>query len=41
MINAMENVPCLKRFSRAATHDHPFLKELNLEKNSFVVFDNA
>ena len=32
MINAMEDVPCLVRFTSAATHDHTFLKELNLEK---------
>ena len=41
MINAMEDVPCLIRFSSAATHDHTFLKDLNLEKGSFVVFDKA
>ncbi len=41
MINAMEDVPCLIRFSSAATHDHTFLKELHLEKGSFVVFDKA
>ncbi len=41
MINALEDVPCLIRFSSAATHDHTFLKELDLEKGSFVVFDKA
>jgi len=41
MINALEDVPCLVRFSSAATHDHTFLKGLNLEKGSFVVFDKA
>ena len=41
MINAMEDVPWLVRFTSAATHDHTFLKELNLEKGSFVVFDKA
>lgn len=41
MINAMEDVPCLIRFSSAATHDHTFLKELELKKGSFVVFDKA
>ncbi len=41
MINAMQDVPCLIRFTSAATHDHTFLKELNLEKGSFVVFDKA
>ncbi len=39
MINAKEDVPCLVRFTSAATHDHTFLKELNLKKGSFVVFD--
>jgi len=41
MINALEDVPCLVPFSSAATHDHTFLKELDLEKGSFVVFDKA
>ena len=41
MIHALDDVPCLVRFSSAATHDHTFLKELNLEKGSFVVFDKA
>ncbi|GAB1856930.1 IS4 family transposase [Flavobacteriaceae bacterium MHTCC 0001] len=41
MVNALQDVPCLVRFSSAATHDHTFLKELNLQKGSFVVFDKA
>ena len=41
MISALEDVPCLVRFSSAANHDHTFLKEFNLEKDSFVVFDKA
>lgn len=41
MINALEDVPCLVRFTSAATHDHTFLKDLNLVKGSFVVFDKA
>jgi hypothetical protein len=41
MINAMEDVPCLVKFSSAATHDHIFLKELKLKKDSFVVFDKG
>lgn len=41
MINAMQDVPCLVRFSNAATHDHTFLKDLELKKGSFVVFDKA
>ena len=35
MINAMEDVPCLIKFSSAATHDHTFLKELELKKGSY------
>ena len=31
MINALEDVPSLIKFSSAATHDHVFLQELNLE----------
>lgn len=41
MVNSLKDVPCLVRFSIAATHDHTFLKDLNLEKESFVVFDKA
>lgn len=41
MINAMEDVPCLIKFSSAATHDHAFLKELELKKGSYVVFDKG
>lgn len=41
MINAMEDVPCLIKFSSAATHDHVFLKDLDLKKGSFVVFDKG
>ena len=41
MINAMEDVPCLVKYSSAATHDHGFLKELNLKKGSYVVFDKG
>lgn len=41
MINAKEDVPCLVRFTSAATHDHTFLKELSLKKGSFVVFDKG
>ena len=41
MINALEDVLCLIRFTDAATHDHTFLKDLALEKYSFVVFDKA
>lgn len=41
MINASEDVPCLVRFTSAATHDHVFLKEQGLKKGSFVVFDKG
>jgi hypothetical protein len=41
MINACEDVPCLIRFTSAATHDHTFLKDLGLKKGSFVVFDKG
>ncbi|MDP3832131.1 MAG: IS4 family transposase [Ignavibacteriaceae bacterium] len=41
MINASEDVPTLVRFSSAATHDHTFLKDLELKKGSIVVFDKG
>ncbi len=41
MVNAMEDVPCLIKFSDAAAHDHVFLKELDLKKGSYVVFDKG
>ena len=41
MINAIEDVPCLVKFSSAVTHDHTFLKELHLKKGSYVVFDKG
>ena len=41
MINASEDVPTLVRFTSAATHDHTFLKNLELKKGSIVVFDKG
>ncbi len=41
MINAAEDVPRLVRFTSAATHDHVFLKNLELKKGSIVVFDKG
>lgn len=41
VINAMEDVPCLVKFSSAATHDHTFLKDLRLKRGSYVVFDKG
>lgn len=41
VINAMEDVPCLVKFTSAATHDHTFLKDLKLKRGSYVVFDKG
>lgn len=41
MINSSEDVPSLISFSSAATHDHMFLKELELKKGSIIVFDKG
>jgi hypothetical protein len=41
MINASEDVPSLIRFTSATTHDHEFLKELELKRGSFIVFDRG
>lgn len=41
MINSLEDVPSLVRFTSASTHDHIFLKDLELKKGSFVVFDKG
>lgn len=41
MITSAEDVPCLIRFTSAATHDHVFLKDLALKKGSIVVFDKG
>lgn len=41
MISSLEDVPSLIRFTSAATHDHIFLKDLELKKDSFVVFDKG
>lgn len=41
MVNSLEDVPCLVKFSSAATHDHEFLKNLELKKGSVVVFDKG
>ena len=41
MINSLEDVPCLIKFTSAATHDHEFLKDLELKKGSIVVFDKG
>ena len=41
LINSMEDVPSLVKFSSAATHDHTFLKDLKLKKGSYIVFDKG
>ena len=34
-----ENIPCLVRYTSAATHDHVLLKDAKLPKDSFITFD--
>ena len=41
MIDALADIPTLIKFTSAATHDHTFLKDLNLEKGSIIVFDKG
>jgi hypothetical protein len=41
VIRAEENIPCLVRYTSAATHDHHLLKHLDLPKGSFVAMDRA
>jgi len=41
MINVLQDVPQLVRFSSAARHDHTFLADLELSEGSFVVFDKG
>lgn len=41
MINSLEDVPSLVKFSSASTHDQTFLRSLGLKKGSFIVFDKG
>lgn len=41
MINAGENVPCLVRYTSAATHDRTFLNDIKLQPGSCITFDKA
>lgn len=41
MIDALEDVPCLIRYTSAATHDRVFLNDLDLKDGSYIVFDKA
>lgn len=41
LMRSDEDVPCLIRFTAAAAHDSPFLKDLTLPKGSILVFDRG
>ncbi|MEJ1237615.1 IS4 family transposase [Chryseolinea sp. T2] len=41
LIKSDEDVPCLIRYSSAASHDAPFLKDLKLPEGSIIVFDKG
>lgn len=41
LIQSDEDVPCMMRFSSAAAHDSPFLKEIKLPEGSILVFDKG
>lgn len=41
LIQSDEDVPCMMRFTSAASHDSPFLKEINLPEGSILVFDKG
>lgn len=41
LINAADHVPLQISFTAASANDMPFLKEINLEKDSFIVFDKG
>lgn len=41
LINAADHVPVQISFTAASANDMPFLKEINLEKDSFIVFDKG
>lgn len=41
MIPALELMPCLIRFTKGSSHDHTFLKHLNLTVGSYVVMDKG
>jgi len=41
LMRSDEDVPCLIRFSAAAAHDSPFLKQLKLPQGSILVFDRG
>ncbi|HTF18066.1 MAG TPA: IS4 family transposase [Chryseolinea sp.] len=41
LINSAEDVPCMIRMTSAAAHDAPFLKQIQLPKGSWLVFDKG
>lgn len=41
LIQAVELMPCLVRFTAATTHDHTFLQHLNLPEGSYIVMDKG
>jgi hypothetical protein len=41
LIRSDEDVPCLIRYTSAASHDAPFLKDLKLPSGSIIVFDKG
>lgn len=41
LMRSDEDVPCLIRFTAAAAHDSPFLKQLSLPAGSILVFDRG
>lgn len=41
LMRSDQDVPCLVRMSSGATHDSPFLKDIQLPKNSILVFDRG
>lgn len=41
LIQSDEDVPCLIRFTSGASHDSPFLKEVQLPEGSILIFDKG
>ncbi len=41
LIQSDEDVPCMLRFTSAASHDSPFLSQIKLPEGSIIVFDKG
>ena len=41
LVNSAEDVPCMIRITSAAAHDGPFLRDIQLPKGSYLVFDKG